>query len=331
MCQYKLTICIPTYNRLMELQECLDSVIPQMNDSIEIFVSDNSTNDKTEDYINSIIGNYDNFRYKHNKENLGADGNFLQCLQMANGEYVMLLADDDKLKNDCVEHIINFIDKKNEVDFIELNSLTFVGEKYNFDKHFLEYSEPIVFEDDKLNDFFGLMGIMFTFSSTMLFNKKSFEQVENPKQYSNTNLLQCHIAIKAMLRLKKVAIIPNAMVFERGDNSGGYNIYKVFIKNWKDVLNNAYKTGILSRKMKNKIFSNTIEKFVTGWLIDDKLQGLGSYKTNKKIKWFTYAFFTKGAWTRLYPVWIMPNWLLKKLLEHWRKSQKNANMCKIDR
>ena len=312
---YKLTICVPTYNRLMELQECLDSVIPQMNDSIEIFVSDNSTNDKTEDYINSIIGNYDNFRYKHNKENLGADGNFLQCLQMANGEYVMLLADDDKLKNDCVEHIINFIDQKNEVDFIELNSISFVGEKYNYDKHYLKYSEPIVFEDDKLNDFFGVMGIMFTFSSTMLFNKKSFEQVENPKQYSNTNLLQCHIAIKAMLRLKKAAIIPNAVVFGRENNGGGYNLYEVFVKNWKNVLQNAYKSQLISRKMRNMIYSETIRFFITSWLIKEKLVGLKAYKFDHKLKWFSYAFFTKGAWIRLYPVWIIPKWLLRKLLK----------------
>jgi len=49
----KLSICIPTYNRAKELDECLSCIVPQImdKDSIEIVISDNNSDDNTEQII----------------------------------------------------------------------------------------------------------------------------------------------------------------------------------------------------------------------------------------------------------------------------------------
>lgn len=315
-----LSVCIPTYNRLSEIKECLDSVIPQNTESIEIFVSDNSSNNDTQEYIESILDKFENLRYKHNVDNLGADGNFLQCLQMAKGKYVMLLSDDDKLKEDFIEHILTFLKTHDEVDFIETNSMGFKEDKVNRDSVHLQFGESKVYEKENFEDFFNLFGVQLTFVSSMIFNKASFDSIINPSQYMNTSLLQTHLAIECMQRLKRVALIPNAVVYARGNNGSGYNIYEVFIKNWRDVL---YKTAVglnvINKKTARNIFSNTIRNFITGYLIQEKLEGKLAYNTNKKAKYFRYAFFTKGAWTRLYPVWLMPRFILVALLNRRKK------------
>ena len=49
----KITICIPTYNRLNYLNQLLDSIIKQSDENyIQIAISDNASIDKTEDLVN---------------------------------------------------------------------------------------------------------------------------------------------------------------------------------------------------------------------------------------------------------------------------------------
>lgn len=311
-----LSICIPTYNRLSELKECLDSVFAQNNSKLEIFISDNSTNNATQDYVDSIMANHTNLKYKHNTENLGADGNFLQCLQMASGQYVMLLADDDKLKDDCIEKIFDFIIQEKEVDFIELNSIKFDNQGNYSDTAFMPNDEVKIYKDAELNEFFSRMGIMLTFVSTMVFNKKSFATLESPQEYFNSSLLQTHIAIACMQRLHKAAVIPTAVVYGRADNSSGYNIYEVFIKNWRNVLfKTALPKKIIDKNTAKSIFSETIKSFVSGYLVREKINGKLVFATKNKARYFKYAFTAKGAWTRLYPIWLTPKCVLKFIVK----------------
>ena len=72
---YKLTIAIPTYNRKDLLERCLNSIIPQMDKDIEIFISDNASSDGTEEMVREKF-NYPFIRYRKNEENIGSDRNF---------------------------------------------------------------------------------------------------------------------------------------------------------------------------------------------------------------------------------------------------------------
>ena len=46
-----LTIAIPTYNRKKYLKECLDHVIPQVGEDIELIVCDNASEDGTDEFM----------------------------------------------------------------------------------------------------------------------------------------------------------------------------------------------------------------------------------------------------------------------------------------
>lgn len=105
-----LSVCIPTWNRVVFLQENIEQLLreiekfPQL--SIEIVISDNASTDGTQAYCESLTQQYDYVKYHRNAENEGPNANFKNVIEIANGTYVWLLGDDDKIVEDCFEKII---------------------------------------------------------------------------------------------------------------------------------------------------------------------------------------------------------------------------------
>ena len=120
----KISICIPTYNRAAHLRNCLQSIISiKSRSSVEfqVCVSDNCSTDETESVVaaaqNSIA-----IKYRKNERNLGIPRNFLNVVEMADGEFAWLIGDDDLLVPSALEELSALIDKYPRVDFFYVNS-----------------------------------------------------------------------------------------------------------------------------------------------------------------------------------------------------------------
>ncbi|MDD5491118.1 MAG: glycosyltransferase [bacterium] len=93
----KVSILIPTYNRAHFLTICLDSVLAQDYQNIEVIVSDNNSNDNTSDIIKNYLSD-PRMRYYRNETNVGVVQNWKKLLyEYATGDYGKLLCDDDYL------------------------------------------------------------------------------------------------------------------------------------------------------------------------------------------------------------------------------------------
>ena len=115
----KLTIAIPTYNRLQKLKRTLAQVLTLSEGKpVEVLVSDNGSTDGTREYLQSM--SQAGVRCYFNEENLGCDRNFLNCFDKANGEYVMLLGDDDLLLEKGLCSILEAIEK-NRFSFTQIH------------------------------------------------------------------------------------------------------------------------------------------------------------------------------------------------------------------
>lgn len=114
---YKLSICIPTYNRAKYLPELLDSIIEQVdaNNPVEICISDNASEDNTTELVNKYKEKYPHIVYFKWPSNMGADRNFLKVVEIASGEYCWLMGSDDKLTPGALEKIISYLDRKNDI------------------------------------------------------------------------------------------------------------------------------------------------------------------------------------------------------------------------
>jgi glycosyltransferase involved in cell wall biosynthesis len=94
-----LSICIPTYNRVQYLRECLDSVLASANgiEQVEVIIVDNASTDDTPSLAARLEQSHPRIRYHRHPVNIGPENNFYASVELARGEYVWLLGDDDKL------------------------------------------------------------------------------------------------------------------------------------------------------------------------------------------------------------------------------------------
>jgi glycosyltransferase involved in cell wall biosynthesis len=112
-----VSIGIPTYNRAATyLPQALESALHQTYENLEIIVSDNGSTDNTE----SLVKHYGNARIKYHRQNpaFSPNENFNYCLNAAQGEYFLLLHDDDLIDPDFVEVCVRALSGSPEAGII---------------------------------------------------------------------------------------------------------------------------------------------------------------------------------------------------------------------
>jgi glycosyltransferase involved in cell wall biosynthesis len=120
----KISICIPTYNRAGHLANCLNSLIScksQSNLNFQVCVSDNHSNDDTETVVRGAQSSID-IKYHKNTSNIGHARNYLNIVNMAEGDFIWLIGDDDLLMPYAIEALYKLIDGHPDVDFFFVNS-----------------------------------------------------------------------------------------------------------------------------------------------------------------------------------------------------------------
>jgi glycosyltransferase involved in cell wall biosynthesis len=108
-----LSICITSYNRVSELERCLKSIKTENPYKIEIVVSEDCSPQK--ERIIAIVESFtSNSKYKvvfnSNQVNLGFDRNFKNLIELASGEYLLFVTDDDSLSEGQLDCLLNSIE-----------------------------------------------------------------------------------------------------------------------------------------------------------------------------------------------------------------------------
>lgn len=108
-----VSICIPTYNGDVFLQEALNSIKNQTYKNIEVIISDDNSEDRTLEIINNFKKdvNFPVLVYSHKPNGIGANWN--NCVKNANGKYIQFLFQDDILEKNCLEVKLSYIKKYN--------------------------------------------------------------------------------------------------------------------------------------------------------------------------------------------------------------------------
>lgn len=102
-----VTVAVLSYNQNQVIYECLDSVLMQDYPRIELLVCDDGSSsfrqDDVWDYLSQQMKeNIESCRIQHHLKNLGTVRNCNWALEHANGEFLKLLAADDRLYDERV-------------------------------------------------------------------------------------------------------------------------------------------------------------------------------------------------------------------------------------
>jgi glycosyltransferase involved in cell wall biosynthesis len=146
--EIKLSICVPTYNRLDKLLDLLDSLKKINHPQVEILVSDDSTNEITKNHF--LNNPYTNITYYKNETNLGQFRNCNSCIARAKGVWVQILHDDDAIIPDYIDSVMPHLDNENialitgKSDVIELKEQKGIPEIHHkkLEKFAIEYGKP---------------------------------------------------------------------------------------------------------------------------------------------------------------------------------------------
>jgi glycosyltransferase involved in cell wall biosynthesis len=101
-----VSLCIPTYNAARFIAEALDSAIAQTFDDIEVLVVDDGSKDETIEIAERYARLDIRISIHRNAQNLGLPGNWDRARELACGEWILFLFQDDLFAPRCVEEML---------------------------------------------------------------------------------------------------------------------------------------------------------------------------------------------------------------------------------
>jgi glycosyltransferase involved in cell wall biosynthesis len=292
-----LTIAIPTWNRELHLQRNLDQLRSEMqgvaSGLVEILVSDNCSPDATPAVVESAIKSGLPIRYVRNDKNLGWALNFVQCFDLARGQHVLLLGDDDLFVDGALPMLLNRLAGRN-YGVVCLRP-------YGFDNDFRKEHPGGSGREREFNDanrFLIAISRYFTLTSACVVNKSLLPAVDS-KQFVDTNLATLHLMLRAALAAEKNLFIDKYLIASKRQNSFSYEFAKVFVGELWRIIDAQVPHG-LSRDAVHVIERDKMLSYYPFYLLDLRLSGRGDLQVTRD----QFASRFEGRWLLKY--WLEP-------------------------
>jgi abequosyltransferase len=300
-----LSLTIPTYNRSVFLTELLECLLPQLmrggvpDERVELVISDNASPDDTPAVVEQFRGRGLTIRAIRNAENIGPDGNFLQCLNLARGKYVWLMGDDDLLAPNTIPRLLTLLERE-EYSVVYLSSLGFTGDARPTATH-----DPFGRFAERVTDgafFMEKVNAMITLISANIVNKDILLATPHPPipSLNNTNLLQLGWMLPVIHRECRILYVWERVLYHRTFNSGGWGICEVFGVRFHAIATRYFAAEpMLGRKLMNGVLGM--------WLPDHILQMRRGALTTMQLEPFTKVLAPVFSgnwryWLLVYPV-----------------------------
>jgi len=263
LAQPLLTIGIPTYNRAPFLDRALGFIWPQLKGGelpVEVIVSDNCSTDNTAEIVDKYIKKGMSIKYLKNAENKGADFNIAQCYINSAAKYVVAFGDDDVLLNGSIAYLMEILNLNIEVGVIYLSAAVYKSQEQ------VDYpNRRFTVYDDAL-DFLKRVNISTTFISGNVVNAKFINQEELYKGL-NTSLIQVPLILESILQSKTNIYVENVMICSEPDNTGGYNLFKIFGRNFNAVIDKLAVSELKKSQIRRFINSNLLLHFFPVYIL----------------------------------------------------------------
>lgn len=202
------------------MQSISQQIREVVNFDVEILVSDNASTDNTAEIIKSFQkNNLDiQMKYNFNNYNLGYDENVNKLFQLASGDYVMTLSDDDGIEPNAIFTICDILESNYGVKIVYIaNSFydcNLEKELYIDDPFFKNIGESRYFQSAQ--DLFLASREVFGGISGLCIERKSWIET-NVEKYFGTNWIHLGATLN-ILRHADIFVITEPIIKYRMDN-----------------------------------------------------------------------------------------------------------------
>ena len=123
-----VSFVIPCYNVENYIVNCVNSIISQDYNNIEIILVDDGSKDSTGKIIDNIAKKNSNIRVIH-KENSGVSSARNDGIKYSTGDYIVFVDADDYLSKDYTAYMVNIISSQDADMALSMNCYTKLNEK----------------------------------------------------------------------------------------------------------------------------------------------------------------------------------------------------------
>ena len=115
-----LTIGIPTYNGAFNLDDLFQSIslLGLREDQFEILIVDNASTDETAVIVEKLLKKVLNLRFYRNENNIGRIENWNKVIELAKGDYLILMNVNDRFIDFDLITYINYLDHNPDISLV---------------------------------------------------------------------------------------------------------------------------------------------------------------------------------------------------------------------
>ena len=120
-----VSIVIPCYNHEKYISDCINSILKQTYDNIEILICDDCSRDsswqKLTEMEERLQKRFLHISLRRNPKNLGVVKNLNRMLKEAQGKYILELATDDFMEESAIEDFVVYCEENESIDVAVCN------------------------------------------------------------------------------------------------------------------------------------------------------------------------------------------------------------------
>lgn len=148
-----VSVVIPCYNHEKFVIDCIQSVIDQTYQNIELIIIDDGSSDASISKIEEMIAlckeRFTNFEFRH-RSNQGLSSTLNEALDWCTGLYFCCLASDDQILKDKISYQVNYLNNNPNVVAI-FGNVNLIDDNNNYIKSEKYPSKKYIFDDIILN------------------------------------------------------------------------------------------------------------------------------------------------------------------------------------
>jgi glycosyltransferase involved in cell wall biosynthesis len=234
------SVVMPTHNRLHLLRDAIETVRRQEFSTWELVVFDNASQDGMSEYVGSLKD--ERVRYARSELFLPVTQSWNRAIELAHGDYVVLLGDDDGLTPHYFKRLAEIIERFDEPDVIYNNIYQFwhpgvapwepsgylIDVRHGF--FFLNRDKPFILsKEDARRAALGSvhLKINFSFNSQALVYKRAFlKKLSYDGPVYRSPFPDYYIANVALMRSRSTVVVPEPLAIAGVSKASfGYTMY----------------------------------------------------------------------------------------------------------
>jgi glycosyltransferase involved in cell wall biosynthesis len=141
-----VSIAVPTYRRLHYLKDAVESALQSHYEHIEVLIGDDGPTAEIETWSRALAAREGRVRYQRNSRRMGLAGNWNALCDLARGEWIVIIGDDDRLLPQFIGQLIAAARPETQVIFA--NHYLIDGEGHRLVKeshaHTIAYSRHLL-------------------------------------------------------------------------------------------------------------------------------------------------------------------------------------------